>query len=497
MERLVNGQKVIVKKLEDVTEELTHDPDDLESLVLVLFKKYPWLRGFLQGVAGRDGADGAEGPPGPQGEPGEQGPVGEAGPAGVDGAEGPAGPAGADGAKGDKGDKGDTGDAGADGAKGDTGDTGPTGPAGPGVPTGGTAGQVLAKVDATSYNTEWVTPSAGSSYQGYLATVTGWSGGLTMSADRRYQTGALTFDSNDKLLKGMWVAFVHPDGSSYETGIVARLESISSGTTWNMTFYLMTVANDYGSVSNLQYGYRVVPTSAPQTIDRFQTESSFTVPALDSSATLWLECVPYATRWMVGRYIWIKGHGYFEVTGAYQRSLNVKNIGRGSIAGTNIPVPTLVVMDVPLPEESGGGGGGGYEVHGAIIYKNATQSLGSANVIVTLGGVSYDTESSAITSTADRLIVPAGYSWARVGFGLQGPTASGQLWAGVYKSGASEWVGRPQQDTDTEGADFVTGMSPIIPVVEGDYFQLVATGVGTSRTLAATQNTWLSIELFN
>lgn len=34
-------------------------------------------------------------------------------------------------------------------------------PAGQGVPAGGTAGQVLAKVDGTDYNTEWITPSGG------------------------------------------------------------------------------------------------------------------------------------------------------------------------------------------------------------------------------------------------------------------------------------------------------------------------------------------------
>ena len=47
--------------------------------------------------------------------------------------------------------------------------TGPQGPAGTpgangqGVPVGGTTGQVLAKVDATDYNTQWVTPSTGGS----------------------------------------------------------------------------------------------------------------------------------------------------------------------------------------------------------------------------------------------------------------------------------------------------------------------------------------------
>ena len=36
---------------------------------------------------------------------------------------------------------------------------------GQGVPAGGTTGQVLAKVDATNYNTQWVTPGAGSGAQ--------------------------------------------------------------------------------------------------------------------------------------------------------------------------------------------------------------------------------------------------------------------------------------------------------------------------------------------
>lgn len=40
-------------------------------------------------------------------------------------------------------------------------DTGVQGPAGPGVPDGGTANQVLAKVDATDYNTQWVTGGGG------------------------------------------------------------------------------------------------------------------------------------------------------------------------------------------------------------------------------------------------------------------------------------------------------------------------------------------------
>lgn len=65
------------------------------------------------------------------GMPGAQGPMGREGPGGLVGAPGPAGPAGP---------------------------VGPSGAAGPGVPTGGTAGQVLAKIDGTNYNTRWETP---------------------------------------------------------------------------------------------------------------------------------------------------------------------------------------------------------------------------------------------------------------------------------------------------------------------------------------------------
>jgi hypothetical protein len=45
------------------------------------------------------------------------------------------------------------------GEVGTPGPAGPAGPAGPGVPTGGTTGQILAKIDGTNYNTEWVDQS--------------------------------------------------------------------------------------------------------------------------------------------------------------------------------------------------------------------------------------------------------------------------------------------------------------------------------------------------
>lgn len=52
-----------------------------------------------------------------------------------------------------------TGVQGADGPQGITGQAGNAGAAGVSVPVGGSAGQVLAKINTTDYNMEWVTPS--------------------------------------------------------------------------------------------------------------------------------------------------------------------------------------------------------------------------------------------------------------------------------------------------------------------------------------------------
>jgi hypothetical protein len=156
----------------------------------------------IQGIQGIQGDQGPQGDTGPQGIQGIQGLQGDQGPQGIQGDQGPQGVQGDTGPKGDTGNtgpKGDQGDqgytglsayqvaqlngftgteyewlaslVGATGAQGDTGPQGPqgdigptgatgatgaTGPAGPGIATGGTAGQILAKVDSTNYNTTWI-----------------------------------------------------------------------------------------------------------------------------------------------------------------------------------------------------------------------------------------------------------------------------------------------------------------------------------------------------
>jgi len=90
-----------------------------------------------------------------------KGDTGATGPTGATGATGPTGPKGDTGATGPQGIKGDTGDTGPQGPAGTNGTNGTDGADGVGVPIGGTANQVLAKIDATDYNTYWKDDAGG------------------------------------------------------------------------------------------------------------------------------------------------------------------------------------------------------------------------------------------------------------------------------------------------------------------------------------------------
>jgi hypothetical protein len=117
-----------------------------------------------QGIQGNVGLQGDTGPTGAQGEPGPQGIQGDTGPEGPQGDTGPEGPQGAQGIQGNigpQGPQGIQGNIGPQGATGATGAQGVQGEAGIGVPAGGTAGQVLAKVDGDDYHTEWVDQTGG------------------------------------------------------------------------------------------------------------------------------------------------------------------------------------------------------------------------------------------------------------------------------------------------------------------------------------------------
>jgi hypothetical protein len=94
------------------------------------------------------GPVGPQGPRGPAGPQGPRGPVGPPGPQGLTGSRGPIGLTGAPGLQGPRG---------LTGPAGPTGAPGPQGQQGQGVPPGGTQGQVLAKLSANDYDSNWIT----------------------------------------------------------------------------------------------------------------------------------------------------------------------------------------------------------------------------------------------------------------------------------------------------------------------------------------------------
>ena len=111
------------------------------------------------------GPQGDKGDPGDQGAKGDQGVPGNDGAPGADGAKGDTGETGprgdpglpgATGAKGDQGEPGEPGQTGNEGPPGQQGEQGVQGVPGQGVSTGGTLGQVLAKLSSDDYDTGWV-----------------------------------------------------------------------------------------------------------------------------------------------------------------------------------------------------------------------------------------------------------------------------------------------------------------------------------------------------
>ena len=145
-----------------------------------------------QGLAGSTGATGATG------ATGSQGPKGDTGSTGATGPQGPQGNPGTPGATGGTGPQGPTGATGATGPTGPTGATGATGATGPGVPVGGTTGQVLSKIDATNFNTQWTTPSSGGG-----GTITGVTAGTGLSGGGT--TGTVTLNlANTAVVAGTY-----------------------------------------------------------------------------------------------------------------------------------------------------------------------------------------------------------------------------------------------------------------------------------------------------
>lgn len=175
----------------------------------------------IQGATGPTGPAGAIGPAGPQGE---QGPRGPQGLPGSDGATGPQGPQGPQGIQGETGLTGAAGAQGPQGIQGEAGATGATGPAGPGLAAGGTTGQVLAKLSAADYDTEWIDQTGGGTGATNLGYTASPTGGIVTS-----DTGT---DASVPLADGTNAGLMAPAQHTKLAGIAAGAE-VNVNADWN------------------------------------------------------------------------------------------------------------------------------------------------------------------------------------------------------------------------------------------------------------------------
>ncbi len=216
-----------------------------------------------QGIQGIQGIQGEQGIQGIQGETGPSGPTGPAGANGADGATGPQGPQGFAGADGADGPQGPQGPAGEDGRyivsttaptgavegdvwfdstigrtfiyydsfwveanpnqigpEGPAGATGPAGAAGPGVAIGGTAGQILTKVNGTDYNTAWTAQSALTIAQSQVTGLDTALAGKAASSHTHTTAEVVGLDTSLGLLA--------PKASPTFTGIVSTSKIVST-----------------------------------------------------------------------------------------------------------------------------------------------------------------------------------------------------------------------------------------------------------------------------
>ena len=184
---------------------------------------------------------------------------------GIPAIKGDAGPQGPKGDTGEQGPKGDTGSQGEQGPQGEQGIQGIQGPAGEGVPSGGTAGQVLAKVDGTDYNTQWVNAGSGEvnviesiSVNGIPQTVTNKNVDITVPTE----TSDLTNDSGFITLSDV-PAQVQTDWNA-STGMASILNKPSLSA--------VATSGDYDDLSNKP-----------------------TIPVVPTNVSAFTNDVPYAT----------------------------------------------------------------------------------------------------------------------------------------------------------------------------------------------------------
>ena len=174
---------------------------------------------------------------------------------------------------------------------------GAAGPAGQGVPTGGTAGQVLRKIDGADYNTEWATPAAGGgSTQGkqaiYVAaaamrpSVTGGCAAIAAAATSANRPDLLTLDFDPATDEFAQFGLVMPKKWNAGT-MTARFHWTHGATTTNfaVVWGIQAVAVSNDDAIGAAYGTAVTITdTGGTTIDLYTSDETSAMTAAGTPA---------------------------------------------------------------------------------------------------------------------------------------------------------------------------------------------------------------------
>lgn len=126
---------------------------------------------------------------------------------------------------------------------------------------------------------------------------------------------------------------------------------------------------------------------------------------------------------------------------------------------------------------------------GALVCISASQAIPNEEYTkVVFGDVGYDTDNFFDSENPTKLTIPAGVSKVRLTAGVRTSTIStGKFEITIYKNDSGAYRGRP---TLTWGGSYGNISSPVIPVSEGDYFELVVyQNSGSSSNLVGTTAT--------
>lgn len=391
------------------------------------------------------------------GEQGPPGPAGPQGPAGATGATGPQGPQGPTGA---------------------TGATGPQGPAGQGVPTGGTAGQILSKIDGVNYNTQWVDPPSGGGGGGVTSiTLTQPAAGLTISSSGVAITtsGTRTFALANDLL-----ALENLSGTGYPQRTATDTWSLSTTIPWSAIATTPTTLSGYGITDP------VVVTSGsysnPTWITGLAWSKISSAPTTLSGYGI-TDAEPTITAGTTGQY-W-RGDKTWQTLAAVASSGSASDLGSGT-----------------LPVARGGTGAGsltGYVKGNGTSAFTASASVPWSDVsskpaLYIPAGFTADGGGSALTSGAVKGLKRAERSGTITGWSISVDTGTATV--RVWKKAAGTAIPTVSDNINTSGVAISTGTHVRSSTVTDFTTTSVAAGDLIMYEITAVSGaTWLSFNL--